>query len=58
MRRQEAEDARAAELLAMDERRRPYNHALKHSHADPSEEDMDAYRMRRQMHDDPMAKLL
>ena len=41
----------------MDERSRPYNSVGKHSYAEPTEEEMDAYQMRKRFRDDPMASL-
>ena len=51
--RQEIAEAAADRLLAMDERRRPYN-----SFGDvrePTAEEMEAWRMRQTRSDDPMA---
>ncbi|XP_037091972.1 LOW QUALITY PROTEIN: pre-mRNA-splicing factor SLU7-like [Pollicipes pollicipes] len=54
MARQEKADAAADRLLAMDERRRPYNSMAADVTA-PSAEEMEAWRMRQTHHDDPMA---
>uniref|UniRef100_A0A8B9FGI7 Pre-mRNA-splicing factor SLU7 n=1 Tax=Amazona collaria TaxID=241587 RepID=A0A8B9FGI7_9PSIT len=54
-----AEEARllhAKELMQMDERKRPYNSI--YDSREPTEEEMEAYRMKRQRPDDPMASFL
>ena len=43
----------ADELLSMDERKRPYNSMV--DAKAPSEEEMEAWRLKRQRMDDPMA---
>ncbi len=53
LRRQEQEDREADALLEVDERARPYN-SLKRSHQAPTEDEMEAYRMKRRNMDDPM----
>jgi len=52
----EAENARHDRLMAMDERKRPYN-SMVDSKA-PTEEEMEAYHLKRQRSDDPMAAFL
>lgn len=54
-----AEEARllqVKEILQMDERKRPYNSV--YESREPTEEEMEAYRMKRQRPDDPMASFL
>lgn len=57
MRAQEREEEEAQELMSIDERKRPYN-ALKTSLKEPTEEEMEAYRLRQTRADDPMAAFL
>lgn len=43
-------------LLAMDERKRPYNSLKRGGDSrQPTEEEMEAYRLKRRRHEDPMA---
>ena len=59
MKRQEKADREAEELLAMDERKRPYNSMKAYdSVREPTEEEMEAYRMKRKRMEDPMAAFL
>uniref|UniRef100_A0A8D0EPR8 Pre-mRNA-splicing factor SLU7 n=1 Tax=Strix occidentalis caurina TaxID=311401 RepID=A0A8D0EPR8_STROC len=54
-----AEEARllhVKEIMQLDERKRPYNSL--YETREPSEEEMEAYRMKRQRPDDPMASFL
>lgn len=54
-----AEEARllhVKELMQLDERKRPYNSIFESR--EPTEEEMEAYRMKRQRPDDPMASFL
>uniref|UniRef100_A0A663MRQ3 Pre-mRNA-splicing factor SLU7 n=1 Tax=Athene cunicularia TaxID=194338 RepID=A0A663MRQ3_ATHCN len=54
-----AEEARllhVKEIMQLDERKRPYNSVYETK--EPSEEEMEAYRMKRQRPDDPMASFL
>lgn len=54
-----AEEARllhVKELMQVDERKRPYN--ILYETREPTEEEMEAYRMKRQRPDDPMASFL
>lgn len=54
-----AEEARllhVKELMQLDERKRPYNSM--YEAREPTEEEMEAYRMKRQRPDDPMASFL
>lgn len=54
-----AEEARllhVKELMQTDERKRPYNSL--YETREPTEEEMEAYRMKRQRPDDPMASFL
>merc|ERR1711962_1261257 len=52
----EAENARHERLMAMDERKRPYNSMV--DNKAPPEEEMEAYHLKRQRSDDPMAAFL
>jgi len=52
----ERENAEAERLSRMDERKRPYN-SMVDSKA-PTEEEMEAYALKRQRSDDPMAAFL
>lgn len=45
-------------LMAMDERKRPYNSMKADSGSFPTEEEMEAYRLKRRRQEDPMADLL
>ena len=46
-------------LLAMDERKRPYNSLRRDGNSkEPTEEEMEAFRMKRQRQEDPMAAYL
>jgi pre-mRNA-processing factor SLU7 len=58
MKAQELEEQRAEQLLSMDERSRPYNHAMKHSYSEPTEEEIEAYQMKKRNREDPMADFL
>ena len=42
-------------LRAIDERKRPYNSLKGDTNMVPTEEEMEAYRLRRRRHEDPMA---
>jgi len=53
----EEEEKRTSKLMQMDERKRPYN-SLQSSNKAPTEEDMEAYYLKRQRTEDPMAKFL
>ena len=56
----EAEDERNRkmdEILKLDERKRGYN-SLNLNNAEPTEEEMEAYRMKRPRQDDPMAQFM
>ena len=44
------------EIMQIDERKRPYNSI--YETREPTEEEMEAYRMKRQRPDDPMASFL
>lgn len=52
----EASNAEADRLMAMDERKRPYN-SMQEAKA-PTEEELEAYALKRQRSDDPMAAFL
>ncbi|XP_071792611.1 pre-mRNA-splicing factor SLU7-like [Asterias amurensis] len=56
LKKEAAHQREAERLLAMDERKRPYN-SLKamDSHAEPTEEEMEAFRMKRKRFEDPMS---
>jgi hypothetical protein len=55
---QERQEQRAEAMMQMDERDRPYNSASKHTYSQLSEEDMEAYHMKKRFKEDPMAELL
>ena len=57
LRQEERNQKEADRLLAMDERKRPYN-SLKGDYRDVTEEDMEAYRLKRRQQDDPMKDFL
>ena len=42
-------------LASMDDRSRPYNSGLKHTYAEPTAEEIEAYQLKRRNRDDPMA---
>jgi len=52
----EAEERQAESYLMMDERKRPYN-SMAEAKA-PTEEELEAYYLKRQRTEDPMAKFL
>lgn len=56
MRKQEAQEKRAAMFMSMDERKRPFNSMVDTS--EPTEEEMEAYRRRQKLTEDPMSKFL
>lgn len=56
MKKLEAEQAEAERMLKTDERKRPYN-SMGEAKA-PTEEDLEAYYLKRQRSDDPMANFL
>lgn len=58
--KEQAEQEREADrLLRMDERKRPYNSlASINSYKEPTEEEMEAFRMKRKRTDDPMANFI
>lgn len=53
LKREMENQATADRLLAMDERKRPYNSMFEVKA--PTEEDMEAWRLKRQRQEDPMA---
>ncbi|KAJ7385584.1 mRNA splicing protein [Desmophyllum pertusum] len=57
LRKEERDQQEADKLLAMDERKRPYN-SLKGNYHEVTEEEMEAYRMKRRQEDDPMKAFL
>ncbi|XP_022800095.1 pre-mRNA-splicing factor SLU7-like [Stylophora pistillata] len=57
LRKEERSQKEADRLLAMDERKRPYN-SLKGDYHEVTEEEMEAYRMKRRQEDDPMKDFL
>ena len=57
LRQEERNQQEADKLLAMDERRRPYN-SLKGDYHEVTEEEMEAYRLKRRQEDDPMKDFL
>ena len=57
LRKEERNQQEADKLLAMDERRRPYN-SLKGDYHEVTEEEMEAYRLKRRQEDDPMKDFL
>ena len=58
MERQAEREREADRLLAMDERKRPYNSMKADSSMVPTEEEMEAFRLKRKRQEDPMAGLL
>lgn len=56
MKKQDAEEKRNFTLLSMDERKRPFNSMIEVS--EPNEEEMEAYRRRMKLSEDPMSKFL
>ena len=57
----EAEEERVKrvdKILAMDERKRPYNSMRMDATQEPTEEEMEAYRMKKRRTEDPMADFL
>ncbi|XP_030848399.1 pre-mRNA-splicing factor SLU7 [Strongylocentrotus purpuratus] len=59
MKRQEEHEKEVDKLLAMDERKRPYNSLNSYdSVRQPTEEEMEAYRLKRARMEDPMAAFL
>jgi len=56
MKKQEAEEKRNALLLKMDERKRPFNSMV--DVKEPNEEEMEAYRRRMKLSEDPMSRFL
>jgi len=57
MKREEERTKQMEKLLKLDERKRPYN-SLNTDFKEPTEEEMDAYRMKRIRPEDPMAQFL
>lgn len=57
LRKEERSQKEADRLLAMDERKRPYN-SLKGDYREVTEEEMEAYHMKRRQEDDPMKDFL
>lgn len=57
LRKEERHQQEAERLLAIDERKRPYN-SLKGDNLDVTEEELEAYRLKRQQQDDPMKDFL
>lgn len=53
----EEEEKNAERLLKMDERKRPYN-SINITNQEPTEEEMEAYYIKRKREEDPMAKFL
>jgi len=56
MKKQIAEEKRAKHLMSLDERKRPYNSMIDTS--EPTEEEMEAYKRRQKLSDDPMSNFL
>lgn len=56
MRKQEAEEKRNSLFMSVDERKRPFNSMVGVS--EPSEEEMEAYRRRMKLTEDPMSNFL
>ena len=56
MKRQEEKDREMEKILAMDERKRPYN--ISYDFKEPTDEEMEAYRRKRLRTDDPMAQFI
>ena len=57
MREEDRNNQKAERLLAMDERKRPYN-LLRGDTREVTEEEMEAYRIRRRQEDDPMKNFI
>ena len=56
---EEVRNREGAKLLAMDERKRPYNSLRRDGdNKAPTEEEMEAFRLKRQRQEDPMAAFL
>lgn len=53
---EERQQKHASYLLSMDERKRPYNSMYEAK--EPTEEEMEAYRMKRQREEDPMSQFV
>lgn len=54
----EERDLEVTRILAMDERKRPYN-SMKADHSrEPTEEEMEAYHLKKRKQEDPMADFL
>lgn len=55
---QEQREKEVDALMSIDERKRPYHSMLAESGREPTEEEMEAFRMKRRRADDPMAKFI
>ena len=56
--KEKRKEEEADRLLAMDERKRPYNSMKAEGSMFPTDEEMEAYQRRKRRHDDPMAEFL
>lgn len=45
-------------LMSIDERKRPYNSMLAESGKEPTEEEMEAFRLKRRRAEDPMSQFI
>lgn len=58
MERQAEREKEVDRLMTMDERKRPYNSMKADSGIFPTDEEMEAYRLKRRRQEDPMAGFL
>lgn len=55
---QERREKEVDALMSIDERKRPYHSMLAESGQEPTEEEMEAFRLKRRRADDPMAQFM
>jgi len=58
MKAEEENQKRATKLLEMDERKRPYNSMRASNSVKPTDEEMEAYHMKKRRLEDPMANFM
>ncbi len=58
LRLEEENDEKMTQILAIDERKRPYSSMRANESREPTEEEMEAYRLKRKRQEDPMAGFL
>ena len=58
MKKLDEEEKQAARMMSMDERKRSYNSFKGDDNKAPTEEDLEAYYMKRRRDNDPMAEFL